>query len=312
MRTTHARPDSVMKRARRPSCSEMPSVASTTRRQTSERRPALSERRTISSSTPLLTRAARRTPAVSTKMNLVPWLRTSWSMASRVVPDSSHTIARSVPVSRLSREDLPTFGRPRIATRSSSSASPPSLSALSGGSGLTSSSITSPMPVPCSPLTGHGVPRPRDQKSAAWSSPSTVDSHLFTASTTGTFCRRRKAAICSSSTVRPDLPSTTTSTEEASDMAIMACWRICGRNTSCSSSSYTIPPVSTTVNSWPFQNPSPYVRSRVTPGSLKTRPPEANFLVRRLAIVDFPTFGRPTTAMVGFLRRRDDEPVWRV
>mmetsp|Transcript_4378 Transcript_4378/g.9594 ORF Transcript_4378/g.9594 Transcript_4378/m.9594 type:complete len:214 (+) Transcript_4378:181-822(+) len=213
-----------MKRASRPSCSEMPSVASTTSKHTSERRAALSARRTISSSTPLLTRATRRTPAVSTKTNLVPWLSTAWSIASRVVPERSHTIARSVPVSRLSNDDLPTLGRPRMATLSVGLPSrSPAATCAGGGSGLTSSSITSPIPVPCSPLTGHGVPMPRLQKSAACTSPSTVDSHLFTASTMGTFCRRKKAEICSSSTVRPAWPSTTKRTEDAASSAIMAC-----------------------------------------------------------------------------------------
>ena len=39
------------------------------------------------------------------------------SIASRVVPGTSETITRSRPTSRLRSDDLPTFGRPRIATR---------------------------------------------------------------------------------------------------------------------------------------------------------------------------------------------------
>ena len=43
------------------------------------------------------------------------------STASRVVPGTSETITRSSPTSAFRSEDLPTFGRPRIATRIASS-----------------------------------------------------------------------------------------------------------------------------------------------------------------------------------------------
>src|ERR1035437_7360188 len=58
----------------------------------------------------------RRMPAVSMKIYSVPWCITAWSTESRVVPAMGETIARSVPTSALSRVDLPTFGRPMIAT----------------------------------------------------------------------------------------------------------------------------------------------------------------------------------------------------
>ena len=41
---------------------------------------------------------------------------TTVSIASRVVPGMSCTTARSSPISRLNSVDLPTFGRPTIAT----------------------------------------------------------------------------------------------------------------------------------------------------------------------------------------------------
>ena len=43
------------------------------------------------------------------------------SIESRVVPGTSETIVRSAPISALKSDDLPTFGRPRIATRIASS-----------------------------------------------------------------------------------------------------------------------------------------------------------------------------------------------
>ena len=58
----------------------------------------------------------RRMPAVSTKTYSVPPRITLSSTASRVVPAIGDTIARSCPVSAFSSVDLPTFGRPMIAT----------------------------------------------------------------------------------------------------------------------------------------------------------------------------------------------------
>src|SRR5581483_7179559 len=55
-------------------------------------------------------------PAVSTSTNVSPPRRSTVSIASRVVPGMSETITRSWPSRALSRPDLPTFGRPRMAT----------------------------------------------------------------------------------------------------------------------------------------------------------------------------------------------------
>src|SRR5437867_2838572 len=57
------------------------------------------------------------------------------------------------------------------------------------------------------------------------------------------------------------------------------------------------PPVSTRVNSRPFQSPVAYTRSRVVPGTSSTiaiRSP-----ANRLKSVDLPTLGRPTMATTG-------------
>ena len=62
----------------------------------------------------------RRMPAVSMKTYSVPSRVTVSSTASRVVPAIGETMARSCPVSAFSRVDLPTFGRPMMATLMSS------------------------------------------------------------------------------------------------------------------------------------------------------------------------------------------------
>src|SRR5690606_6376319 len=94
-------------------------------------------------------------------------------------------------------------------------------------------------------------------------------------------------------------------TTSASAMAAIACSRV-----SCailaspsvvpdfSSSSSMRPPVSTTMNSTPIHSASPYVRSRVVPGSFCTIARRSPII--RLKSVDFPTFGRPTRATIGF------------
>ena len=72
------------------------------------------ELRVVLDPLPLLPRLGR--PAVSTRTNVVSSRRSTVSMASRVVPGTSDTMTRSRPRSAFSSEDLPTFGRPRIAT----------------------------------------------------------------------------------------------------------------------------------------------------------------------------------------------------
>ena len=57
-----------------------------------------------------------RNPAVSTRRNRVPPISTSVSRASRVVPATGVTIARSSPARALNREDFPEFGAPAITT----------------------------------------------------------------------------------------------------------------------------------------------------------------------------------------------------
>src|ERR1035438_8969760 len=107
---------------------------------------------TLSFSAMSLVLPLRRMPAVSTKTYSTPSRVTFSSTASRVVPATGETMARSWPVRVLSSVDLPTLGRPMMATLM-----PVSGGASSGGSvekpSVTLSSRAS-MPVPCSAEMG--------------------------------------------------------------------------------------------------------------------------------------------------------------
>ncbi len=78
------------------------------------------------------------------------------SIESRVVPAIGVTITRSSPSSRLSSDDLPTFGRPISASRVASSASALPVP----GSRSTIRSSRSPVPRPWVADTGIGSPSP--------------------------------------------------------------------------------------------------------------------------------------------------------
>lgn len=83
------------------------------------------------------TLARFRKPAVSISFIGVPSGSTiSVSTASLVVPDMSLTMARGTPVMAFTREDLPTLGRPTIATASGVSLSSSSTT-FGGGSAYT-------------------------------------------------------------------------------------------------------------------------------------------------------------------------------
>mmetsp|Transcript_21929 Transcript_21929/g.62457 ORF Transcript_21929/g.62457 Transcript_21929/m.62457 type:complete len:379 (+) Transcript_21929:536-1672(+) len=138
------------------------------------------------------------------------------------------------------------------------------------------SSNSSAVPTPCNADTGRGSPIPKFQNSAAFNAPVVDDSHLLTATTTGiswSTSLRMKSAICMSNVDIPSCPSTTTMAPDASDNAIMACWRISLANNVDSSSSNTSPPVSTNWNASPKNSARRYVRSRVMPDSSATMAP---------------------------------------
>src|SRR6476469_3674308 len=229
-------------------------------------------------------------PAVSTRTNVRLPRTSTVSIESRVVPGTSETITRSSPSSAFRRLDLPTFGRPRIATRIASS---PISCGPEPGSIVTTASSRSPVPWPCCAESGTGSPRPsrwNSNASASWSG----SSILFASSSTGLWARRRIAASSSSPGVIPARASTTNSTRSASAIAARDCStieRVIGVW-----SAISTPPVSISRKRLPFQSATTSLRSRVTPGVSCTT--AARDSLSRLTSVDLPTFGKPTTATV--------------
>ncbi len=187
------------------------------------------------------------------------------STASRVVPGISLTISRSRPRSALTRLDLPTFGRPRIATRIASSGSEGRPAGASRSSSATMRSSRSPLPVPCRPEIGIGSPSPSRCSSSAngsWLG----SSILFASTSTGLCASRRIWATSSSPGVTPARASTTKSTRSASPTASRACCAIA--RVSGVGSAMSTPPVSTSTKRLPVHSQTSSLRSRVTPGHL--------------------------------------------
>ena len=237
-------------------------------------------------------------PAVSTSRTVRPSTSIGVSIASRVVPARSETITRSRPRKALTSEDLPTFGRPMTASRtspSSSSGSSPS------GSSSTRRSSRSPVPSPCTADTAIGSPSPRPWKS--WTSPkSRGESILFATSTTGSPPLRRRSATSASPARKPARPSTTSTATSASASASRTWSWI--ETASGSVSSRSTPPVSIRAKLRPFQSVASSLRSRVMPEVSCTT--ASRDCVRRLTSEDLPTFGKPTTAI--FLTSRFPSP----
>src|SRR5712691_11890109 len=139
-------------------------------------------------------------PAVSTSTTGTPSKVSSVSTGSRVVPGVGLTRARSSPSRALSSDDLPTFGRPMIASRSGASWSAGFSSA--GGSWSTTRSSRSPTPMPCCAETRLGSSKPSSSSSCAkWRSEGV--SALFAATITWRPDRLSSPAMSLSSGVRP-------------------------------------------------------------------------------------------------------------
>ena len=280
-----------------------PSTPSITSSAASARSTACSARTRLKYSVGSSMRLRRRMPAVSTNRSGPSSVSITVSIASRVVPGMSCTIARSAPTIRLNRVDLPTLGRPTIAIEKR--CAPPSSSSVAdddsggtGGSRVVMWSSRSPLPRPWMALTDEGSPSPR--RANGQMSPSRRSSStLLTTTTTGTPDRCSTWATPASSSVTPTVASPTNSTTSASASATSA-WRLTWRARGCAPSpdvGASHPPVSTTRKRRPFHSATSSFRSRVTPGSsctIASRRP-----TNRLTNVDFPTFGRPTTATTG-------------
>mmetsp|Transcript_13818 Transcript_13818/g.45435 ORF Transcript_13818/g.45435 Transcript_13818/m.45435 type:complete len:287 (+) Transcript_13818:367-1227(+) len=185
---TSAHPSSIARSAILKSWSTAPTVASTTSTTQLARRIALKARSTEKNSDESFLLAActfdrLRIPAVSMSTKRSPvGSSTRVSMASRVVPLKLLTMERSSPTMELSKELLPTLGRPTMATAMSGSSAAASSSTASFWSGKASRtwSKRSATPLPDMALTGKGS-WPNSQNATACASPFVVDSHLLTA-----------------------------------------------------------------------------------------------------------------------------------
>ena len=211
------------------------------------------------------------------------------STASRVVPAISETITRGALRSRLMYDDLPTFGRPTMATRSGFAADS---SASAGGSRETTAWTRSSTPRECSAETG-STSSPKRANSSARQSSSAV-SHLFAATMQGTPESRTRSTTSWSSGVMPSRASTTTTHTAESSTASAAWPRVSTSSGSpVTPRSKAMPPVSTSITRREPSSTSRVTRSRVTPGWSNTI--ATRFLARRLKSALLPVLGRPTS-----------------
>src|ERR1022692_3317313 len=238
----------------------------------------------------------RRMPAVSMKIYSVPWWITAWSTESRVVPATGDTMARSSPVRALSRVDLPTFGRPMMATLIPAGAGGSSTGASPRANPPVTRSSRASTPMPCSAETGNTSAMPSPKNSFV--RPSRIcESILLTARETGLPRRLSIRARSRSLPVISARPSTRKMMWSAVFRTNSAWRRICPGMYSWSCT--TMPPVSISSKRGPSCSAAPCIRPRVMPGSSPTM--ERRCPVMRLKRVDFPTLGLPTMTTVGRL-----------
>src|SRR5210317_1725056 len=117
---------------------------------------------------------------------------------------------------------------------------------------------------------------------------------LLATNHTGLSVRRNMLATVSSDADTPLVASTMNRTASASSIAARDCSAIAA---SIPASPPVNPPVSITRNGCPDNSARPYFRSRVKPAKSATK--ASRLRVKRLNKVDFPTLGRPTSAMTG-------------
>ncbi len=237
-------------------------------------------------------------PAVSTMRSCRPRHRSTSSTASRVVPGRSLTRTRSSRRRRLTSDDLPTFGRPTIATATSAgwlsvSSNLCSSASRPRGNRSTTGSSRSPTPMPCSAEISTTESNP-----SRWNSPTRTcarrSSVLLTATTTGAPVLRSVSATSRSAGTRPSRPSTTKITTSAEAIPR----RPRSTTSACSGSALApnIPPVSMSRKDTPCHSASAPTRSLVVPGISVTI--AFRDRVIRLNRVDLPTFGRPARTTV--------------
>ncbi len=214
------------------------------------------------------------------------------------MPGWSKAMTRSSPSSVLTSVDLPTFGRPMIATLTAPA------SAVGMGRGLPcrrTARARARMLGQHRPRCRHGrttsdaarpgrARRTRSPRAPARDPrPCSPPARPVVPNAAG---GRRSSVSCG---VTPCLASTRKTTTSPSAIAWRVCFAISNRMPSVATGSK--PPVSTTRNGVSPTRARPKCRSRVKPGKSATR--AARDRVSRLNNVDLPTFGRPTMTRVG-------------
>ena len=184
---------------------------------------------------------------------------------------------------------MPTFGRPRMATRIASS---PTAAAPPPGRRATISSSRSPLPWPCSAEIGTGSPSPRpvelERVDVASRIVDLVREHDH---------RRLRDAQDLRQLLVPGRDAGSRVDDEEDEVGLLDRERAPARRSAAPNgpvSSTSTPPVSISRNHVPLHSQSSSLRSRVTPGVSCTT--AARDSVSRLTSVDLPTFGKPTIA----------------
>ena len=231
------------------------------------------------------------------------------SIESRVVPGRSCTTARSSPTSRLNKVDLPTLGRPTIATEKILSSG--ALAGVAVVVGSTSSAGgRQHRDERVEEVAAVAAVQRREGVRVAEAELGELPHRTFAAlvvDLVGDHEHRHRRALQhardrASSSVTPTVTSTTTTMTSASRIARSACPLTLAASPGSSSvrpdsPGSSQPPVSIRRNRRPRHSPTNSLRSRVTPGfscTIASRRPTMRF-----TSVDFPTLGRPTTATTG-------------
>ena len=176
-------------------------------------------------------------------------------------PGTSETIVRSAPSSALKSDDLPTFGRPRIATRIASSPTSRAAGrlALEQLDDLVEQVAGA---VPCSAESGNGSPRPSRWNSSA--SDSCEGSSILFASTSTGLCAARRIVASSSSPGR-DAGARVDEEEHEVGLGDRGARLLDDRARDRVLAATSTPPVSMSRNRLPAHSQTSSLRSRVVP-----------------------------------------------
>ena len=230
------------------------------------------------------------------KIYSVPWWMTVSSTASRVVPAMGETMARSSPVSALSRVDLPTLGRPMIATLIPAGALRGSSTVcfVAGESSRSRGRAGRPRRFRAPPIPG----RRRQSRAEELVGQAVANLRVDLVDRQRDGFAQALEHLGEVAIAAGDFGAPVHQEDDVGGVFAgrTSAWRrICPGMYSWSCT--TMPPVSISSKRRPSCSAVPCIRSRVMPGSSPTM--ERRCPVMRLKRVDFPTLGLPTMTTVG-------------